>query len=250
MTWLQFISSMVGSLAWPVCVATIAFVFRTRFSDLLAKLLKVNFPGGFSAEFEKRLSKAEEAATVIDHIEKSPAAASIELSAAITATPSITGTLSATEVGDTAHAEGTVSDVSKGAERSSTGRRIVELRDLARTETNVFDFYEASVAQPAGVVMEAWKLLEAEIVATVERVVPNFEFRKGGGFNVGDLLPLLIDSGVLSRQDAKAVQDLRKLRNLAVHSQEPVNPNEARRFATLAATLGKKLRRLPDAFNE
>jgi hypothetical protein len=56
---LEFISSLVSSLAWPAVVAVLGFVFRRQLKDLIARLAsrvdrlkKVKGPGSFEAEFE------------------------------------------------------------------------------------------------------------------------------------------------------------------------------------------------------
>jgi hypothetical protein len=56
---LEFISSLVSSLAWPAVVAVLGFVFRKQLKDLIARLAsrvdrltKVKGPGSFEAEFE------------------------------------------------------------------------------------------------------------------------------------------------------------------------------------------------------
>jgi hypothetical protein len=242
-TWLQFISSIVGSLAWPVCSVIIALVFRKRLSDLLAKLLKLNLPGGISAEFEKGLAKVEGAATIADATEVMPEPGKIEITGYAPIISSVPGTVHVSEGDGTMRAEGTVSDSNKNGDPGRQERTVFKLSDLAGPGVSVFDFYDASVAQPAGVVMEAWKLLEAEIVATVAELFPDFKAETAQGFNVGKLLTVLVKKGVLTQDDAIVFQDMRRLRNLAAHSQEPVSPSEARRFATLSAAMGEKLKR-------
>jgi hypothetical protein len=62
--WLEFISSMVSSLAWPVAVVIIAFAFRTKLSDLLSKVQKISW-GDASIDLAEKLDDAEAASKEI-----------------------------------------------------------------------------------------------------------------------------------------------------------------------------------------
>lgn len=56
---LEFIASVVDSLAWPILILVLAIIFRKSFSELLGKLKKVDW-GNRVAEFEQELSKIEQ----------------------------------------------------------------------------------------------------------------------------------------------------------------------------------------------
>ena len=58
MDWLQFISSLVGSLAWPIAVLTIAIVFRKTLRTALARPLKRVKAGPFEAEWDDKVARA------------------------------------------------------------------------------------------------------------------------------------------------------------------------------------------------
>lgn len=62
--WLDFISSIVASLAWPVAVVIIAFAFRTKLSDLLSKVQKISW-GEASIDLAEKLEDAEAASKEI-----------------------------------------------------------------------------------------------------------------------------------------------------------------------------------------
>lgn len=57
---LQFLAAIIGSLAWPVTVCAVAFLFRPQIEGLLKKLRKVTW-GDKSADFSGELDKAEQA---------------------------------------------------------------------------------------------------------------------------------------------------------------------------------------------
>jgi hypothetical protein len=59
MDWLQFISAMVGNLAWPVVVLIVVFAIRKHLGSLTDRILELSF-GGASMKFGKLLSKGAE----------------------------------------------------------------------------------------------------------------------------------------------------------------------------------------------
>lgn len=65
MGWMEFISSLVGSLAWPVAAVIIAGIFHKQIAGLLAKVRKLNW-GDASVELTEQLDKVEDKARVIE----------------------------------------------------------------------------------------------------------------------------------------------------------------------------------------
>lgn len=59
MNWLQFLSDMVGHLAWPVVVLIIVFAVRKHLGSLAERILELSF-GGATVKFDKLLSKGAE----------------------------------------------------------------------------------------------------------------------------------------------------------------------------------------------
>jgi len=58
MDWLQFTSSLVSSLAWPVAVVAVVVALRRQLGALLPRLQSVKYKD-IQVEFEKTLAKAE-----------------------------------------------------------------------------------------------------------------------------------------------------------------------------------------------
>jgi len=58
MDWLQFISSLVSSLAWPAAVVILVVVLRRQIASLVPRLQSVKYKD-IQVEFEKTLEKAE-----------------------------------------------------------------------------------------------------------------------------------------------------------------------------------------------
>lgn len=60
MTWLHFFASVISSLAWPVCIIVLAFVFRAPLLQAI-KLLRTVKWKELEAQFGENLDKVEEA---------------------------------------------------------------------------------------------------------------------------------------------------------------------------------------------
>ncbi len=65
MDWLTFLSSIVGSVAWPIAAFAIAFLFRAQIRKLIDRIKRLSM-GDNSVDFGERLDEAEaEAVTVL-----------------------------------------------------------------------------------------------------------------------------------------------------------------------------------------
>jgi hypothetical protein len=60
MGWMEFISSLIGSLAWPAVVLTIVLVFRQPISKLIANIKEAKW-GDTSVLMHQKLDEAEQA---------------------------------------------------------------------------------------------------------------------------------------------------------------------------------------------
>ena len=65
MGWMEFISSLVGSLAWPVAAVIIAAIFHKQIAGLLSKVRRLNW-GDASIELAEQLDMVEDRARVIE----------------------------------------------------------------------------------------------------------------------------------------------------------------------------------------
>jgi hypothetical protein len=63
MTWLQFVSEMVGHLAWPFVVLIVLYAIREHLGSLAERVLELSFPG-LTLKFDKLLSNS---AKIIEH---------------------------------------------------------------------------------------------------------------------------------------------------------------------------------------
>jgi hypothetical protein len=62
---LEFVSKAIESLAWPAVAAWAIYLFQEPLKKLIGRLSKINFPGGWGAEFLNALARVEEAADAI-----------------------------------------------------------------------------------------------------------------------------------------------------------------------------------------
>jgi hypothetical protein len=62
---LEFVSKVIESLAWPAVAAWAIYLFQEPLKSLIGRVSKINFPGGWGAEFLNALARVEEAADAI-----------------------------------------------------------------------------------------------------------------------------------------------------------------------------------------
>jgi hypothetical protein len=75
MDWKQFAASVVGSLAWPVAVVVIVFIFKDRIRLLIGHIRKIG-AGGVNVELSEKVEEAIDAGKVVQ-VEKGIAAPDI-----------------------------------------------------------------------------------------------------------------------------------------------------------------------------
>jgi uncharacterized protein YutE (UPF0331/DUF86 family) len=169
---LQFVASIVDSLAWPSAFALILFFFRSPLVNLLPRVRSLKYRD-LHVDFEEALSKIEQ--------------------------------------------------------QIETGKRRPELApDEHRDErlSRAVDF------SPNFAVFEAW--------LNVEDALKRLARESGVSFRRGSsplyLARMLRSHGIIDAQTAALLDDLRALRNLAIHPdpERPISVEEARRYGELA----------------
>jgi hypothetical protein len=188
-TWLAFIASVIGSLAWPVALVVLALGFRQQITVNLGRLIKAKGFGG-ELEFTQGLNKAEELA------------------------PPVTAKQDALLPLPTQTATATTED----PEKPSYTLRI-----------NKND-------PPGYRVLSAWKFLSMEI--------SNAALRRGQNrpklHDPRGLIQTARDLG-FSPEEIDQITELRKLRNSAAHSREPISTTDAQRYEDLVLNLLMRL---------
>lgn len=71
MDWLTFISSLVGSLAWPIVVLTGLYMFRRSIRDLVPSIRRLKYKE-FEADFGRELEEVKKITSDISDIKKLP----------------------------------------------------------------------------------------------------------------------------------------------------------------------------------
>lgn len=240
MDWLQFWSSIISSVAWPVCIVIIALIFRRKLSDVIGKLLKVELPGGISAEFDKTLTQVEDAVITATPIELAVTLGDSQSnhSGPLIQVPARPEPL-VTERNDSAGR----SVPSDPPTQESDTTEIPDVRPPSSTISRFGrrDTIAEEIVHPTGVVMEAWKELESQIarlavIGLQQGKVKDFDLRNiPGGIN------RLKYAGIITADEADILHELRRLRNLAAHSHSDLSSVEAKRFVRLARPLAAAL---------
>lgn len=66
MDWLQFSASVIGSLAWPIALVALGFMFRDQFKGLLKKIKHAK-GGGFELDFSEDVKRIVAEAEQVKH---------------------------------------------------------------------------------------------------------------------------------------------------------------------------------------
>jgi len=205
MDWMQFVSSLAGSLAWPAASVIIVLQFRKSLGRRLAALLSLTLPGGIEAKFANELSEVtppEEMPVPV------PVPAQVGSAQPIgeQSTPPVRPMLSTAPI------------VEDGA-----------------VESILFKPDQRSLkANPTGVVMESWKTLETVLRLVHERKYPEISSTR---FSIFPLIRRLSVDGFLSKDDQENLRRLNAARNLAAHSTQPISAENANDFADIASSM-------------
>jgi uncharacterized protein YutE (UPF0331/DUF86 family) len=178
---LQFISSLVGSVAWPLTLVGALLLLRKPILTLLPTLRSLQYDK-LKVEFGKQLEKAEAEVS--------------KLPSVISAPPSL---------------------------------------DNASDER----FEAAARVAPNLAVLQAWLDVEAELKSTA--IKAGIEFKRSSPL---DAARAIQRAGLLDKQTAELIRDLRNLRNLAVHPDEnkPITFEHAQRYKSVADQIISALR--------
>jgi hypothetical protein len=61
MSWLQFISSLIASLAWPIAAVAIVCILRTQLAALFKRIAEITLPGGYKVVLREALNESQAA---------------------------------------------------------------------------------------------------------------------------------------------------------------------------------------------
>lgn len=185
MNWMQFVASLVGSLAWPTAAVIAIFWFKDPIKKLLSAISKISFAGG-TAEFDRAMREIE-----------------------------------------------------ASAEEESPDRKA----GLLRVPTDMVENEDAKALQanPAGVVMEAWKSVELTMRDVIAKLWPDADFK--GRHGPLAIIKFLYSREFINSREESMLLKMRILRNIAAHDEEPVTAENAERFQEIAGDFVRDFRK-------
>jgi argonaute-like protein implicated in RNA metabolism and viral defense len=80
--WKQFIASIIGSIAWPVVIFGILFIFRVQVKKLISEIRKIT-AGGVDLELSKEVEKAVSVGQEVEAEQSSVTAGTLSLDPAL-----------------------------------------------------------------------------------------------------------------------------------------------------------------------
>jgi hypothetical protein len=198
-SWLEFISSMTGALAWPLIIVIVLLSFRKAITKLLPDLRRLKAgPTGLEMEWERKLEEVRQELKASEAIESlSPEDARPRMEAP-----------SATDPSETV---------------SASRRFLGEIEELAKVS-------------PSAAVLEAYRRLEAVLRRAVRERHPDLSDRD---LVTTRLIRTAIGNGLIREQEYSALQDLRIMRNSLAHGAETptIDYSQAMEYATLVEQL-------------
>jgi hypothetical protein len=215
MGWMEFVSKLVGSLAWPGVASLAAWRFRQPVKALLEgrrlSELKAG-PGGIEMKTTPFDTALEEAAAGIDASVSSNVSTNLSQDEPIVIADSTT--------------ERPRESLDQFEDFVSTGASHTDNDDEVR-------LYEMSAVAPLGAVIASFQQIEVALAELAERFGYTDERRVSASAN----LRRLADAGAIDEPTADAIKQLTNLRNLAVHNDSDLSPRKANEFIRLSTTV-------------
>ena len=208
MDWMQFVASVVASVAWPAVVIWVVWKLKEPIIARIPDLASVTLPG-FNAVFGTKVE----------------ALAAAEV-AAVEEPPAVIAHVGWKEAPDIVDAQGEVWNEERFSEVYNDGEGEVDLLDLK--------------SNPTGVVMEAWKALERTLFTAYHTMRKQSPTPK----RIGRLqiFKSLLRNGFLTEAELEVLLGTLKLRNMAAHSDKIITPKNAIEFKKLVESLDEKYR--------
>jgi hypothetical protein len=196
MDWLTFISSIVGSIAWPIAAFAIAYLFRLQIKALLSRIKTLRM-GDNAVDFGEKLEEAEAVAGAVA-VAEPVAEATIELGPVTQQPP-------ATRPFPTEH--------------------------TVWMENRIMPAQLRGSAEYA--ILAEWHKLEAEVHEIAEPLFKNSLLgERRPPFR--SVARALLAEGIISSGTHSLLVELQELRNTVVHNPQELTRVDAIRFSTLA----------------
>lgn len=202
---LNFIAALVDSLVWPVALLALLALLRKEIRSLIPNLSKLRYRE-LELEFGKRLHELEE------RVEEQELLPPPDIAATL---PSVEGTAEITLPPFDSHGTGVV---------SSPGVSPVVVR--------------LAPISPRAAIAEAWRGVEHALEDAARRLG-----QKSGARSSRRIIDSLVEQGLLRRFTPGLIDDLRGLRNQAIHAREiELTAQQALDYADLAARAERMIR--------
>lgn len=226
MGWLEFISAIIGSVAWPIAAVILALVFKGHLVKLLHRMVSFGVAGA-TATFDRELDRAE---AVADRIEEG----------VVTVTSKIPELDAAADGGDALNANKTALRDSEQVSRVELMNALQDLRGAINSRSNATSdvrFEDVAAISPRLAILDAW--------GTVNRALAHASDSAGLRTisNRSDAMPRLLEqAGKITPETKDLIGHLRSLRNTASHATESAfTLYDAERYQALARSVIEQL---------
>lgn len=185
MGWMEFVTTLVSTTAWPVVLVIIVLTFRKPITDILNSLEEARW-GETGLKVSRQLDRAEEASEkVLDNL------------------PEQAKTLD--EISEAVALTGDAIEKAKARYTDALSEPDDENRFLALLQIS-----------PGAAIFDAWRDVEKELRALGDRHDLQTKPKFGSVMNV---MNVLMKAGILKPDVAKWLNELRIVRNTAAHAQ-------------------------------
>ncbi|WP_417794621.1 hypothetical protein [Terasakiella pusilla] len=217
MSWLEFVASLVGNLAWPVAAVIIAFAFKKQISNLLSKIQKLSW-GDNSIELAEKLDNAEAIALTekvkdTSHKISRPQDGKVEVNSE--------------EKGENADIENASGEVVE-THRNTKAQNSPTISSEKR-------FQKLLMISPAAAILDSWAAVEKHLYSI--SAVSDEERRRNPSIK---LINNLMEDGLINSSEFTMLRELQNIRNSAAHNVD-VSVTDAYRFYTLSEKVMKVL---------
>lgn len=204
MDWLQFISAMVGHLAWPLVLIVLAIILRKHVGSMADRLIELSF-GGAKITLEKKL---QEGASIIEHAPPPELPKSIEQP--VQKPKEVSPSMAFDEMPKT---------ISRGRHRTHDSASLQALWE-ATTVGQIISGYE----QVEAILFEIGDAIGVDAA------------------QASSVMYTLVNKGIVDKEIADLYGTIKDARNLVAHAQALPNEREALEYVRQAAYLQAILR--------
>jgi hypothetical protein len=237
MGWMEFVSNMTGSLAWPLAAIVIVCIFRKGIIARIPGLSELTLPGGIAAKFKDGLPLVENGVNEAAATKIEPAPGSISFTGPPPTVEQTTNSPSKIQASVGVIEEPDVIEMA-GYVGEQKPYVLYVRQPIAEYEVDPI----ALRANPTGVVMESWKSIESAIQELAKTALP-----KNVTLNIRNsyksLFKFLLTKHAITDVENETLLRMYELRNMDAHTDQRISAGDAKRFQEAAETLVRTLRK-------